>query len=179
MDYAVLDFETTGSVRGYAVEPWQVGLVFVRGGVVSLEGGMDSLLRVARDRPFNPMAPGRHARLRDELSLAPLPGEVVPKLLEVTAGLTLVAHNTGTERKMLSHMAPLHRWGPWVDTLPLARRFVPGLGDYGLESVVGALGLAGQVEGLCPGRVAHDAYYDAVACAVVLAHFLTRCGGAA
>lgn len=174
VDYAVIDFETTGSVRGWPVEPWQVGLVYVRNGRVALNGGIDSLIRINRERPFNPLAPGRHAELRDKLALAPTATDLLPQLIATTEGLTLVAHNTGTERKMLAKMAPLHPWGPWIDTLPLARRFLPDLDDYGLESVIRQLDLSARVQNLCPGRVAHDAYYDAVACAVMLEHFLSR-----
>jgi DNA polymerase III epsilon subunit-like protein len=41
-----------------------------------------------------------------------------------------------------------------------------------LDEAVEALGLAARVRALCPGREAHDALYDAFACAVLLEHFL-------
>ncbi len=169
--FAVVDFETTGAVAGYPVEPWQLGIVRVRDGRVSADESFGSLLRVG-DRPFNPHAPGRHAQLRRELAAAPTPGELWPELATWVTGVPLVAHNAGTERTMLNKLAPLHRLGPWVDTLALVRRAYPELASKALEDVVTALGLTERVRALCPGRAAHDALYDAFACAVVVEYFL-------
>lgn len=171
----VIDFETTGAVAGYPVEPWQVGAVRVRGGRVCAAETFESLLRVG-ERPFNPRAPGRHALLRAELAAAPAPDVLWPELEGWVVGSPLVAHNVGTERGVLARMAPLHRFGPWVDTLALTRRAFPGLASKALDDVTAALGLAGRVRELCPGRSAHDALYDAVACAVLLEHLLALPG---
>lgn len=172
--FVALDFETTGSVRGYPVEPWQVGFVRVESGRVCGEP-FESLLRIG-DRPFNPHAPGRHALLRDRLAWAPAPGEQWPLWASWLMGVPLVAHNAGTERTLLRRLAPLHRLGPWIDTLALARRAYPSLASKALEDVVAALGLSARVASLCPGRGAHDALYDAFACAVLLEHFLALPG---
>ena len=169
--FAVVDFETTGAVPGYPVEPWQIGVVRMRGGKVCSGEAFESLLRVG-DRPFNPYAPGRHAHLREQLAAAPSPGELWPELTGWVTGVPLVAHNAGTERGVLSRLAPLHRLGPWVDTLTLVRRSLPELASSALEDVSAALGLEARIQALCPGRGAHDALYDAFACAVVLEHFL-------
>ncbi len=169
--FAAVDFETTGAVAGYPVEPWQVGIVRLRAGRVCEGESFESLLRVG-ERPFNPRAPGRHASLRKELAEAPAPGELWPQLSGWVTGLPLVAHNVGTERGVLSRLAPLHRLGPWVDSLALVRHAYPALGSKALEDVVSALGLAPRVRALCPGRGAHDALYDAFACAALLEHLL-------
>ena len=169
--FAVVDFETTGAVEGFPVEPWQLGIVRVRGAQVCVGEAFESLMRVG-DRPFNPRAPGRHALLREALAAAPAPGALWPELAPWVTGVPLVAHNAGTERTMLNKLAPLHRLGPWIDTLLLVRRAYPGLASKALEDVVVALGLAERVRALCPGREAHDALYDAFACAAVLEHFL-------
>jgi DNA polymerase III epsilon subunit-like protein len=169
--FAVVDFETTGAVPGYPVEPWQVGVVRVRGGCVCVRETFETLLRVG-DRPFNPRAPGRHAQLRAQLAEAPPPGGLWPELAAWVTGTPLVAHNVGTERSVLSRLAPLHRLGPWIDTLLLVRRAYPALASKALEDVVTALGLTARVQAACPGREAHDALYDAFACAVLLEHLL-------
>lgn len=171
----VLDFETTGAVAGYPVEPWQVGAVRMRGGRVCAVETFESLLRVG-ERPFNPRAPGRHAQLRAELAVAPAPAELWPELAGWVAGVPLVAHNVGTERGVLARMAPLHRFGPWIDTLALTRHAFPGLASKALDDVTEALGLTARVAALCPGRGAHDALYDAVACGVLLEHLLALPG---
>lgn len=169
-----LDFETTGSVRGFPVEPWQVGMVRMQAGRVGAES-FESLLRIG-DRPFNPHAPGRHAQLREQLAAAPTPGEQWPTWASWLVGAPIVVHNAGTERTLLRRLAPLHRLGPWIDTLALVRQAYPALASKALEEVVAALGLSSRVDELCPGRAAHDALYDAFACAVVLEHFLALPG---
>lgn len=169
--FVVLDFETTGAVAGWPVEPWQVGLVCVDDGCIQAEG-FESLLRVAPDRPFNPHAPGRHAQVRDRLAAAPTLTELWPVLARHLAGVPLVAHNTGTERTLLAQALPMHRLGPWLDTLRLVRRYYPGLASAGLGDVIEVLGLRPRVAQYCPGRETHDALYDAFACAVLLEHFL-------
>jgi DNA polymerase III epsilon subunit-like protein len=171
----VIDFETTGSVAGYPVEPWQVGIVRMREGRVCVGEHAESLLRIG-DRPFNPHAPGRHAQIRGQLAAAPSPGEQWPGLSAWLIGVPLAAHNTGTERGILSRMAPLHRLGPWIDTLALTRHTYPRLASHALEDVTAALGLDTRIRTLCPGRAAHDALYDAFACAVLLEHFLSLPG---
>jgi len=176
LNVAVLDFETTGSVAGWPVEPWQLGLVFLREGCVVLDDRIDTLLRVAVDRPFNPHAPGRHAQLRDVLAVSPEPHAVLADLLARCSAVPLAAHNIGTERTLLARLAPLQKWGPWIDTLKLCRRIYPDLPCHALDDVVVRLGLAGRVSALCPDRAAHDAFYDAVACAVLLEHILTLPG---
>ena len=172
--FAVIDFETTGTVSGYPVEPWQVGIVRVANGQVC-EGGFESLLRVG-ERPFNHRAPGRHAQLRAQLAVAPTTDELLPVFSDWLNGVPLVAHNVGTERAMLAKITPLHRFGPWVDTLALARHAYPQLASKSLEDVTVALGLVPHVQALCPEREPHDALYDATACAILLTHFLSLPG---
>ena len=169
--FAVVDFETTGTVPGFSVEPWQIGIVRVRAGRVCGDEAFEALVRIG-DRPFNPRAPGRHAQLRDRLAAAPAAGDQWPEWALWLTGVPLVAHNAGTERTVLTRLAPLHRLGPWVDTLTLVRRAYPALVSKALEEVAGALGLSERVRSLCPGREAHDALYDAFACAVLLEHLL-------
>lgn len=174
--FTVLDFETTGSVRGWTVEPWQLGMVEVASGRLGSDG-FDTLLRVAPDRPFNPHAPGRHARLRGVLATAPALTDLWPGLAERwLVCRPLVAHNIGTERGLLRRAAPLHRLGPWIDTLRLVRRTYLRLASAALDDVVVDLGLLQPLQAACPGRAPHDALYDATACALLLLHFLALPG---
>ncbi len=172
----VLDFETTGAVRGWPVEPWQLGMVRLRQGRVEPAEQQEHLLHVAMERPFNPRAPGRHARLRPELAQAPSLPELWPEFVPWLAVGPLAAHHAGTERSVLERAAPLHRLGPWLDTLRLTRRVYPQLASKALEDVVAALGLQARLDALLPGRAPHDALYDAVACALLLEHFLALPG---
>jgi len=171
-EFVAIDFESTGSVPGYEVQPWQIGLVFITGGAVVSDCRFTSLLHVG-DRPFNPYAPGRHASLRDELAQAPRLTDLWQTLRNWLVGRPLVAHNTSTERKLLGEAFPLHSPGPWIDTLDLARAAYPQLASHALEDLVGRLGLMTRVAAICPNLGPHDALYDAVACGVLLEHVLS------
>ena len=73
-------------------------------------------------------------------------------------------------------MAPMHRFGVWIDTLKIARKAWPGCASYALDDLVVTLNLKPRIDGLCPGRAAHDALYDAVASAMLLEHLLSQPG---
>ena len=171
----VLDFETTGAVSGHADEPWQVGMVEMQAGRVTGRYH-ESYLRVAAGRPFNPYAPGRHAEIRGVLAAAPPPAELWPVWRPWLEGRPLAAHNIGTEKKFLQRVAPLHEFGPWIDTLKLARRVRPDLGGHALADVCAALDVVDRARALCPGRDWHDALFDAFASALVLEHCLALPG---
>lgn len=175
-EITVLDYESTGSLSGYANEPWQIGMVSLAGGKVNAESMFESLLRVGADRPFNPHAPGRHAALRGAISAAPTPQELWPQVEPRLAGRPLCAHNVATEKKFIRAMAPMHLFGPWIDTLRIARKVWPGCPSYALGELVARLGLKSRIDALCPGAEAHDALYDAVASAMLLEHLLEQPG---
>lgn len=171
----VLDFETTGSVPGFDTEPWQIGAVILRNGRVTSET-FESLIRVDVNRPFNAYAPGDHHKRRDEIAAAPNVSKVWKNLEEWVIGRSLVAHNVAVEKKFLRKMAPMHRFGPWVDTLKLARQAWPKAPTHKLEDLIAGLGLVNRVRECCRDGGPHDALYDAVACAVLLEHLLEQPG---
>jgi len=168
----VLDFESTGSMHGFENEPWQIGMVSLSGGRIDPGSMFESLLRVDINRPFNPHAPGRHALLRDEIARAPRPHDLWPHIMPRLTEHPLCAHNAATERKFVRAMAPMHRFGLWIDTLRIARRVWPGCPSYALEDLIVMLDLKERIDALCPGREAHDALYDAVASAALIEHLL-------
>ena len=171
----VLDFESTGAVAGHADEPWQVGMVELENGRATGRFH-ESYLHVAAGRPFNPYAPGRHAEIRHVLAAAPPAADLWPVWRPWLEGRPLAAHNVGTEKKFLQRTAPLHEFGPWIDTLKLARRVRPDLEGHSLAEVCAALGVVGRARELCPGREWHDALFDAFASALVLEHCLALPG---
>lgn len=176
-DLLALDFETTGTVRGFPCLPWQLGAVTLRAGRVDLSAPrFDTFLRVPETWPFSSHAPGTHRANRAAIAAAPEAAEIWPMLHARLCAAVPVAHNAATERGVLSRLAPMTRYARWVDTLPLARRAWPGLTDYALEALIPALGLQARLSALVPGRAPHDAYYDAVACALLLEHLLTQPG---
>jgi DNA polymerase III epsilon subunit-like protein len=176
VEITVLDYESTGSLAGYANEPWQIGMVSLKAGKVEATSMFESLLLVDANRPFNPHAPGRHALLRDEIAQSPTPQELWPGIQHRLLGLPLCAHNVATEKKFTRAAAPMHPFGPWIDTLKIARKAWPGCPSYALEDLIVMLDLKRSVEALCPGKDAHDALYDAVASAMLLEHLLEQPG---
>lgn len=174
--FTVIDFETTGAVAGWPVEPWQIGMVVMRGGRVDTSVQFESLLRVAPGRPFNRHAPGRHALLRDELAHAATIGVLWDELNPWLIGRPLVAHNVGTERTILKKAAPLHKFGPWIDTLRIIRKLYPQHKSAVLDDLIREFGLLHRLKKICPRRAPHDALYDACACAVLLEWLLAQNG---
>lgn len=166
--FAALDFETTGSVSGYPVEPWQVGVVRWEAGEFF---AWEHWLRVG-PRPFHPRAPGRHEQIRDELAVAPPLHELLPEVRSWCGGVPLVAHNAATEQKCLREAVPMERFGPWIDTLKLSRALWPELSSHSLGDVLRTHGLREKVVALLPNREEHDALFDAMGSAVLLRYIL-------
>jgi DNA polymerase-3 subunit epsilon len=175
-EITVLDYESTGSLQGYPNEPWQIGMVTLKAGRVDPDSMFESFLKVDPHRPFNPHAPGRHAALRHEIAEAPTPQELWLNIRPHLIDVPLCAHNVATEKKFTREMAPMHPFGPWIDTLRIARQAWSGCPSYALEDLILQFGLRQRVDGLCPGKEAHDALYDAVASAVLLSHLLEQPG---
>ena len=172
----VLDFETTGSVPGFDTEPWQIGAVIFESGRVGPEQTFESLIRVDANRPFNAYAPGNHHKRRHAIAAAPNVSNVWKKVEGWVTGRPLVAHNIAVEKKFLRQMAPMHPFGPWVDTLKLSRQAWPNAPTHTLEDLIAGLKLGSRVRECCPSGEPHDALYDAVACAVLLEYILLQPG---
>ena len=165
--YTVLDFETTGVVQGYINEPWQIGAVTFKNGRISKHHKLNKLLKVG-NRPFNIYAPGRHQELRPRLLRSKLLSEQWDKIHPLLLNRPLVAHNIATEKKVLRNSFPIHQFGPWIDTLKIARVAYPSLSSYKLEDLVYFLDLKSRIDEFCPDLLSHDAYFDAVASAALL-----------
>lgn len=171
--WAALDFESAGATRGATDEPVQVGMAVWRGGAEQPEQFFRSYVR-------SPVRITRAARavhgIRDEdtRDAPPMP-ELWPEFKMRLAGAVVVAHGAGTERRFLRAF-PLHGFGPWVDTLGMARAILPDLPEHSLATVVATLGLDAQIKDLCPGLDWHDALFDAVACLGILRHCVLESG---
>lgn len=169
--FVVVDFETTGRVKGLPELPWQVAFVSLQDGAIAAH--REDYLHVPLDRPFNRYAPGRHASIRPQLDAAPEPAVLWPQWRPWLFDAPLAAHNASTERTLFKRIAPLHALGPWIDTLRIARRCLPGLPDYSLSALCAHLSIdPAAALPLLAGRTWHDALYDAAATALLLARFL-------
>ena len=154
-EFAAIDFETTGYEGGNANEPWQLGIAVVRDGAI------------AETREFFFDVEGAPARAHERDALGTLQSAFETWFPQL-AGRRLVAHNIACERTILTRTAPLTKWGPWVDTMKLAKARYPRLPSYALGDLCAMFGCVPQMD----GRTWHDGLYDAVACAQ-LALFLS------
>ena len=148
MEFVAIDFETTGYEGGNANEPGQLGIATVRDGVIV----------ETREFFFDVEGAPARAHERDALGTLQTSFEVWFPLLE---DRRLVAHNIACERTILTRTAPLTKWGPWVDTMKLAKARYPRLPSYALGDLCTMFGCVPQLD----GRTWHDGLYDAVACA--------------
>lgn len=170
--FTAIDFESAGAARGSTDSPVQIGLA-----TWSLGGGHGgsfvSYLRT--DQPVQWSARKVHGIGPEQLADAPPLLTLWPELKSRLAGAVVVAHGKGTEKRFLRAF-PGHGFGPWIDTLLLARAAWPGLPDHSLGALCGHHGLTAAVSALVPGKSWHDALYDAVASLVLLEHLILDLG---
>ena len=141
MDFTAIDFETTGYEDGGRNEPWQLGLVKV----------VDNAIVERREWFFGTSLTPDYEPLMEQWE----------KFYPFLAGQRLVAHNIACEKTILTRIAPMTKWGPWTDTLRLAKARYPKLPSYKLGDLCELFGCVPQFE----ERTWHDGLYDAIACA--------------
>ena len=171
--FAAIDFESAGVIRGDTDTPIQIGIAVMRGLDTAAVESFVSYLHT--DRPVTWQASHVHGITTADLTGAPTMLGLWPEVKARLGGRLIVAHGAGTEKRFL-RAYPMHGFGPWVDTLKLARRFWPGVRDYTLETLILAGGQQDALNAACPGRRFHDALYDAVASLLVLRHIILHAG---
>ena len=169
--FVAIDFESAGTASGLTDEPVQIAWARMCGTEIDRGSFFASYLRV--DRPITWAAGRVHGITREHLTGAPSLTELWPRLKESLFGHVIIAHGSGTERRFLRAF-PFHGFGPWVDTVPLARAAFPRLPDHSLGSLLESLQLVPDLDALCPGLCWHHALYDAVACLVFLRSLLNN-----
>jgi len=166
--FTVIDFESAGAAPGKADAPVQVGVASW-----SLAGGHENpfVSYIHTTQPILWSAQKVHGITLAALASAPCLPTLWPELKARLTGAVAVAHGKGTEKRFLRAF-PGHGFGPWLDTLLLARAAQPGLRDFALGALCGEFGLTEAVGRLVPGRGWHDALFDAVASLVLLEHVI-------
>jgi DNA polymerase-3 subunit epsilon len=167
--WAALDFESAGAAPGRSDEPVQVGIAVSRGGEITgvFRSYIRSTVRVT------PAARAVHGIGDEDLAGAPSMAELWPEFQTRLSGAVVAAHGAGTEKRFLRAF-PLHGFGPWLDTLSLARAALPGLPGHSLAEVAAALGAEDEIRARCAGLDWHDALFDAVACLAILHRVMAR-----
>jgi DNA polymerase-3 subunit epsilon len=150
--------------------PVQVGLA-----EWSLAGGHGgtfvSYLRT--EQPVQWAARKVHGIGPQQLAAAPTLLSLWPELKARLTGAVVVAHGKGTEKRFLRAF-PGHGFGPWIDTLLLARAAWPELPDHSLGALCESCGLTPGIRRLVPEKSWHDALFDAAASLVLLEHLIER-----
>ncbi len=162
--FTAIDFESAGAARGSTDVPVQVGLASWS---ERERHGETFVSYLASPVPITWSARKVHGIRDEDLLGSPTLLVLWPELKARLAGAAVVAHGKGTEKRFLRAF-PGHGFGPWVDTLLLARAAWPELPQHSLSALCDARGLSDSVQSMLPGRRWHDALYDAVASLVLL-----------
>ena len=166
--FTAIDFESAGAARGMTDSPVQVGLASW-----SVEAGhADAFVSyLFTDQPVQWSARKIHGIGPAHLAGAPSLLTLWPDMKRRLTGAVVVAHGKGTEKRFLRAF-PGHGFGPWIDTLLLARAAWPELADHSLGALCEVHGLTEEIRGLVVLRSWHDALFDAVASLVLLGHII-------
>jgi DNA polymerase-3 subunit epsilon len=166
--FTAIDFESAGASRGMTDSPVQVGLASWS----QPSGHTDPFVSyLFTDQPVLWSARKIHGIGPAHLADAPSLLSLWPDLKSRLAGAVVVAHGKGTEKRFLRAF-PGHGFGPWIDTLLLARAAWPDLHAHSLGALCECHGLTESIRALVPGKSWHDALFDATASLVLLAHLI-------
>lgn len=162
--FTAIDFESAGATKGNTDHPVQVGLASW-----TIDGGVSDLFvsYLHTNQPILWSAQKVHGIGPEQLKDAPPLLSLWPDLRSRLQGSIAVAHGKGTEKRFLRAF-PGHGFGPWLDTLLLARAIWPDLPDHSLSALGSSLDITGKIQSLVPLKSWHDALFDAVASLLVL-----------
>ena len=163
--FASLDFESAGERANEPGVPVQIGIAWMERLDPVPESFYRSYLRAAR--PVTWSAQQIHGITDRDLADAPDLLSLWPEVKGRLGGRWIVAHGSGTEKRFLRAF-PLHGFGPWVDTLSLSRKVLPGRSSYALSDLVGDLGLEEDARSYLPDFRWHEALSDALASLLLL-----------
>src|SRR5579883_3011754 len=164
VEFVVLDTETTG-LRPGPDRVIEVAGVRLRGGEVI--ASFQRLINPGRRIP--PFIAKFTGITQEMVNEAPSAAEIFPELQRFIDGAILVGHNLGFDIGFLSHEARLLGQGfplDGLDTIPLARRFLPGLKRFRLDVVAEHLKI--------PTMNRHRAMGDARVTAAIFLRLLER-----
>src|SRR5256714_1504749 len=137
VEFVVLDTETTG-LRPGPDRVIEIAGIRLRGGEVI--DSFQSLVNPNRRLP--PFIVQFTGITQEMVAGAPGAEQLFPDFLQFIEGAILVGHNVGFDIGFLSYEAQLLGYAfpiDGLDTIPLARRFLPGLRRFKLDTVAGHL----------------------------------------
>lgn len=171
--FAALDFESAGERANEAGVPIQIGIAWMEGLATKPDSFYRSYLKA--ERPVTWSARQIHGITADDLKDAPDLLSLWPELRSRLGGRWIVAHGSGTERRFLRAF-PMHGFGPWVDTLTLSRKILPGRPSYALSDLVAGLGMEEEIRAQLPDFRWHEALSDSLASLFLLRRLIELTG---
>jgi len=171
--FAALDFESAGEAPNEAGVPIQIGIAGMHELLPDSRTFYRSYLRAKR--PVTWSAQQIHGITNNQLKDAPELRTLWPEIKTRLGGRWLVAHGAGTERRFLG-VFPLHGFGPWVDTLTLSRKMLPGRPSYALSELAGEFALEEEATSLLSDFRWHEALSDAIASLLLLRKLIELAG---
>lgn len=161
-DFAAIDFETANNERSSVCS---VGVVIVRDGEI-----VDSFYSLIQPEPnyYNYWCLQVHGLCEDDTDDAPVFSKVWAQIEPLIEGLPLVAHNKHFDEGCLRAVFRVYQMDypdyEFYDTLCVARRLLPDLENYQLQTVAAACGYCLENH--------HHALADAEACAWIARELL-------
>ena len=162
--FTAIDFESAGTAPGKTDAPVQIGT-----STWNLATGVSDtwMSYIFTKQKITWSAQKVHGITNAELGNAPKLMLLWPAIKRRLNHKAIVAHGHGTEKRFLQAF-PGHGFGPWIDTLQLARAAWPELPSHSLGDLCISLGLEDAISKLVPEKTWHDALYDAVASIALL-----------
>ena len=176
LEFASIDFESTGHREGIGDEPIQVGIAVMKGFEINENSFFRSYIKPSDDLQITSRSQSVHRIKNEQLEKSPVLFELWPKINELLSKRVVVAHGAGTEKRFLRSF-PMHGFDIWIDTLQLARKVLPESTDYSLGALIQDIGAHEDLKNICPELDWHDALFDAVASLFLLKELLLKAEG--
>ena len=176
LEFASIDFESTGHREGIGDEPIQVGIAVMKGFEIDKSSFFRSYIKPSNDLQITSRSQSVHRIKNEQLQKSPVLFELWPKINELLSKRVVVAHGAGTEKRFLRSF-PMHGFDIWIDTLQLAKKVLPESTDYSLGALIHEIGANEDLKTICPELDWHDALFDAVASLFLLKELLLKAEG--
>ena len=176
LEFASIDFESTGHREGIGDEPIQIGIAVMKEFEIDKNSFFRSYIKPSNDLQITSRSQSVHRIKNEQLEKSPVLYELWPKINELLGKRVVVAHGAGTEKRFLRSF-PMHGFDIWIDTLQLAKKVLPESTDYSLGALIEDINANEEIKAICPGLDWHDALFDAVASLFLLKKLLTKAEG--
>lgn len=120
---------------------------------------------------ISPIVSRIHGIWDDDVALAPDIDDVADDILELMGDDPIIGHNVRVEVDLLGTVLPDWKPAGAIDTLKMAKAYLPTQPKHGLEALGTELGLAIAASDLVEGQ-AHSAPFDAIVTALLFERLL-------